>query len=124
MTKTYARRHDERDQDHEGSVAFEVTKPIRLDQLDAELAAQLGLEPGIGMSAEGNLATASEETPVTVWVHLPDVKLNDFRKVVNTHEPEPTQADLLAELRAKAADGKDLTGKEIQQAVRLLLGAS
>lgn len=113
-----AKRQNERDNEHaDNSPAFSVTKPVRLDQLSEELSSE-GVEHK-GLMAEGDVSAASTENPVTVWV-LGDVDVKDFRKVVNAHKPEK-EKNVLAELKAKVADGNDLSDEDVREAIKALI---
>lgn len=80
-----AHRVAERDDEHEGAVAFEVTRPLALTQLDKELAEAEGWDTPSGLVGEGIITQASEEHPVTIWVLNPDVNVATFKKVVTNH---------------------------------------
>lgn len=109
--KRLAKRDGEAAQD---SLAFAVDSPISLEHLGEELAGGSGSPPVL--VAEGNLAKASEDDPITVWVV--GVDTNAFKKAVKNHAG-PTQVDRPAYL--DKPEDEAFTDEEIQQALRYLL---
>lgn len=111
----------------EGTLAFELRAPARLDQLDAELAEAMGWDGSSGLSADGDATTASPGAPVTVWVSRGDVDARTFARVAGGHEANPGWRDAtvdpsVGEVRAKVSRGERLDSNEIQVALRHLLG--
>lgn len=100
-----------------GSVAFTLTKPIEMAQLADELAAEFHHPPGI--VARGDLAQASEENPLTLWV-MGDVETNDIKKAVTKHKPATPATAERPSFLDKPED-EPFTDEEIQQALRWLL---
>lgn len=122
MAMTDSKRLPERDGEHaEGSLAFQVFKPIDLAALDADFRTEHPDLAFTGMVAEGDLAAASKDEPVIVWALLGEgasINANDFRSVVSSNDiPEDPMAPIIDKARA----GEDLTPDEMQQALRALL---
>jgi hypothetical protein len=119
---TSIKRDSERDGEHgKGSLAFSVTKPVVLHLLDEEITKAHGWRKDSGLVAEGDPASASEDSPVTVWVLRADAETNTVRKAVTAHQGVEDVSDEVAPLRAKAQSGEDLSADEMQVAIRLLL---
>lgn len=118
-----ALRDNERDDEPaKGAVAFTVTTPVDPAVLDADLTKRMKWRKPGGIVTDGDPSAASEDEPVTVWVLRDDVEAATFRAAVNAHQvPEEPEGDPLEALREKARDGDNLTGPEIQEALRLLL---
>lgn len=118
------KRAKARDEEQPDSLAFEVTKPVDLAGLAEEIRLAHGWRKEVGLTAEGDLAAASPEAPVTVWVMRSDADSNAVRRAMTAHqgvEPAPPHTDELADLRSKVEAGGTLTEDEVQTALRLLL---
>lgn len=115
----------------EGSKAFEVTTPVRLDQLNAEVTKAMNWRNPADLSAEGSLTETDESHPLIVWVGRgDDLDTNKFLAAVRAHEPDPAWSDpnlepgtSIEEVKAKAASGAFLGTEDLQVAVRHLLNA-
>ena len=120
-----AKRNKARDGEHEQALAFTLTAPVHdLAGLSALLSEQMGWRKDSGLVGEGDLVTASEDTPATLWVLRSDVDAHAVRRAVSAYqevEADTSLQDEFSVLAAKAATGEDLTDEEMQAAVRLLL---
>ena len=120
MTK----RLPERDREHDGAVAFTVTKAVDLESLAEQIKIAHGWRKDLGLVAEGDPAAASPEKPVVLWVLRSEASTDTVRRVVTAHEGTEAQVfedDEVTALRAKVDAGQDLTASEIQTALRLIL---
>jgi hypothetical protein len=112
----------------EPTAAVDARGPVRLDQLQAELARSAKLDE-VALSAEGDPAQASAEAPVTIWT-LDRVSTDQLLAAVKAHEPDPAwapdgeveQADLDG-AKAKVVAGEPLTPAEVTVLFRHLLGS-
>lgn len=120
---THARRHAERDGQYaEGSTCFMLTKPVTAHLLDEQITAEMGWRNRAGVVVEGDPSTASEDSPVFMWVLRADVDHNTVKRVVTAHQGvEDDSDDEFDALVAKAQSGEDLSAHETQAALRLLL---
>lgn len=128
--KEPAMRCEERDDEREGSLAFEVTKPINAVEADHMLSHEMNWRRHSGLVIEGDLNNASPENPVIVWVLRGEGEevTYAFKRVVDQVGPPPVrggQARALTEaearVRTKAVKGEMLEPDEVQEALRVLL---
>lgn len=120
-----SKRHSERDGERGWGMCFLVMKPVRPDQLMAEVAQRLGIKTVSGVVTEGDLSKASPATPVTMWIDHRDSQVpSTVNAAVTAHVPAaaPLPAASRADLTEKARLGIDFTPEEIQIALRLLYG--
>lgn len=118
---THAKRDSERDEEQPGSLAFVISKPVVLHDLDVEITKAHGWRKDAGLVCEGDPSTASEQDPVTIWVLRDDAETNTVKKAVTAHQGVEDAPDELAALREKASTDEALTSDEMQMAIRLLL---
>lgn len=120
------------DESVEGSLAWELTSPVDLAQLDAEIVAEMNWRKPAGLLVEGIAEEASTENPLTLWVTHENGKVSVISRVIKDHEPDPNwrpdgeEADRMtaADLLTRIEDGATLTQDEIATALRLLLAAA
>lgn len=119
-------KHSKRLQGRDGefgdaSIAYEVTTPVVLHKLDAEIVADQGWKKEAGLVAEGDISSASADNPITIWVlrggELPAAR---FHSVIAAHDPSP-DPDPLDAVRTKLEKGEALTPEETTQTLRQLL---
>lgn len=125
-----AKRQTKRDDENvKGSLAWEVTEPVNLAQLDAEIVAEMGWRKPAGLLVEGIASEASEENPVMLWVTHEDPKSTVVTRVLADHTPDPqwqpeerdrTEVTVRT-LLARFESGEALSLVEMQHAIRLLL---
>lgn len=118
----------ERDGEHDDALAFTLTKPVDLAGLDAELRDEEGWRKEAGLVAEGDVANASEDEPVTLWVQRGDeTSTSTLKRVVNAHvrdDHRRSRVELREQvdaLRAKAQRGEDFNDDEIQTILRRIV---
>lgn len=128
-----AKRLNKRDdEDVTGSLAWEVTSPVELAQLDAEIVSEMNWRKPAGLLVEGLADEASDENPITIWVTHEGGKVSVISRVIKDHEPDPSwrpegeDADRMTanELLTRIESGSTLTHDEIVTALRLLLAAA
>ena len=99
---------------------YRITKPFIPHVLDAELAAELGRDK-VDITFSGDPAQASEEQPVIALLPA-DLTVKQVGRVLAAHDP--TEVDLLADIKAKLGRHEELSPAEITMALRSLLGVS
>lgn len=110
----------------EGSLAFEVSEPVNLGQLDAEISGAMEWGDGSGLVTSGGLSEeASEESPITLWVTHASGDPEVIEAAISEHKPSdqwaPQDHQDLTDLIAKVQEGEDLSDDEVRRAVVLLL---
>lgn len=123
MTKRLTKRDGEHTED---SLAYEVTTPVNLGQLDAEIVAEMGWRKAAGLVVEGLVENATEEEPVVLWVTHGGAKASTVTSVIKDHEPDsswrPESSDASREgLISKLESGGSLDSDEVRQALLILL---
>jgi hypothetical protein len=73
--------------------AVEVTAPVRLDQLDAEVTDAMNWRKQAGLQAEGDIFNPSPESPVVLTVARDDIDPAVFLAAVQAHHPDPAWVD-------------------------------
>lgn len=131
MAVSDTKRVPDRDGEHgDGSIAFQVTKPVVLDELAATVLEQFGWESDAGLVIEGSPVHAAKDNPLTIWVRPPsgvDLDESDFKSLVSSHKGKArakrgdVPPDRFAELVAKVEGEEELNDDEVREAVTLLL---
>lgn len=103
--------------DTEDALAYEITSPATLHVLGEEMAKAHRWRKVPELTADGNLATASPDLPVVLYVHRTDADDPKVALAVKRHTPETEEPSWMA----KARGDEDLDPTEIQQALRFLL---
>ena len=125
-----------RDTDRDGEMgadelAFSITSPIRLDQLNAEVTAAMNWRNPADLCADGSTELASEANPVTVWVGRTDIDPDVFISATEAHEPDEEWTDApvtsepaptLTDVRAKLAAGEVLDLAEVSAMLAEMTG--
>jgi hypothetical protein len=107
--------------DAESILAYRLTRPVLPHVLIDELQAEVGAEATMHLAFEGDIAAASEEQPVIIY--LPEeVNLRQLNRVLAQHDPNPPPHEMDV-IRAKLANDEPLLTQEVFQALKYLLGA-
>lgn len=126
-----AKRLTKRDDEHmSGSLAWEITEPVNMAQLDAEIVAEMNWRKPAGLLTEGLTEDATTEDPVVVWVTHENGKVSTISSVLNDHTPDANwrpegdpEVDKMSarDLLARIDSGDLLDAAEITAALRILL---
>src|SRR4051794_6599266 len=80
------------EKDSDDGIAFVVSSPLRLDQLDDEIARAHSWTDDAGLTTEGDPALASTANPVVVYVGHAGVNQDATLKAFEEHTPSTDYA--------------------------------
>jgi hypothetical protein len=117
--------------DEEGgtdALAYTVTSPANLEQLDDEIRDAMNWRKESGLVVEGILGAASEDNPVVLWVTHENTKAPAITKAISDHEPDPDYvpssvgpAKTLEDYRQTVLAGEPIAPEEVMAVLRLML---